>query len=155
MGLHSVMVRCSMWSRPGFVINTYVVVDYPPHPWCIVQYYDDDACDHKACAACVLVWRQSNVYIPVYIPCDHIITKIILYYASGLGRIMARNPSALRTSYTNAEIRLRVISDLQEAYEYSWATLSMKEARLEFKFGQLWLNWEESRNLVIVNSWWI
>ena len=31
--------------------------------------------------------------------------------------------------------------------------VSMEEARLEFNFGQLWLNWEESRKLVIANSW--
>ena len=75
---------------------------------------------------------------------------------------MATNPSAnedILYKCTIDEIRLRVTSDLQENHKKRMnihellCMASMEEARLEFNFGQLWLNWGESRKLVIVNSW--
>ena len=65
---------------------------------------------------------------------------------------MARNPSEYEDILYKCTIdNIRLISDLQDNYKGYFVLVSIKEARLELNFE--WLNWEESRKLVIANSW--
>ena len=56
----SVKVR---WPRPGFVINIDEVVDYPPRPCCVVQYYGDDMITRHVLLVCSCEGNQICTYL--------------------------------------------------------------------------------------------